>query len=150
MSTTAAEILKICDIHVNRINQGLKHVKHLFPIDEDTLQNISEQDLPWIDFLIFRFGKLQDIMGSKLIDIFLEQNQESFESLTVLDKVNKLEKLRIIDDSEVWKTMRRVRNHISFEYPDAPFLTVKYLNQIYELTPMLLNIYSNIKSKLVV
>lgn len=142
------EIMKIADIHEKRIKSALKHLKHLFPINVEILENFSEEDLAWIDLLINRFGKLQDIMGSKIIDLFLEAQQENVENLTILDKINKLERLGLIEDAELWKEMRRTRDHIAHEYPDTPSLMVKYLNQIFELTSKIIVILTNIKSRM--
>ncbi|MDX2050621.1 MAG: hypothetical protein SFT93_05600, partial [Rickettsiaceae bacterium] len=68
------------------------------------------------------------------------------ENMTMIDKLNKLEKLQIINSVSTWEEMRRTRNHIAHEYPDKPELTAKYLNQIYNLAPELLNILDNIKN----
>lgn len=146
--TECNEILKVADIHVTRINSALKHIQHLFPMNVQLLENLSEEDLAWIDLLINRFGKLQDIIGTKLIDFFLEAQQENVDGLTTLDKINKLERLGLIEDAELWKEMRRTRNHIAHEYPETPLLMVKYLNQIFELTPKLLIIFINIKDRI--
>ena len=146
--TESNEIIKIADIHEKRIKSALKHIQNLFPINAQIVENLSEEDLAWIDLLINRFGKLQDIIGAKIIDLFLEAEQENVESLTILDKVNKLERLGLIEDAELWKEMRRARNHVAHEYPDTPSLMVKYLNQIFELTPKLLIIFTNIKNRI--
>jgi hypothetical protein len=141
-------ILKIADLHAQRIKSALRHIEHLFPINSQILQNFSEEDLAWIDLLINRFGKLQDIIGTKIIDLFLGSQQENVEGLTILDKVNRLEGLGLIENAELWKEMRRTRNHIAHEYPDTPSLMAKYLNQIFELTPKLLIIFANIKARM--
>lgn len=41
--------------------------------------------------------------------------------------------------------MRKVRNHLTHEYPDHPDFTAADLNQIAKLTPELLNILNNVK-----
>lgn len=45
---------------------------------------------------------LQDFVGSKIINLFLDVSQEPYEALTMIDKLNKLEKFHIIDDNDVW------------------------------------------------
>ena len=95
--------------------------------------------------LVSRFGKLQDLIGSKIIDLFFEGQGENIDNFTALDKINKLEKIGIIEDSEIWKEMRKVRNHISHESPDNPELTAKYLNQIVDMVPQLIEILNRLK-----
>lgn len=141
------EISKIADIHVKRIESSKQHLTRLFPINSKTINTLQEEDLAWLDMLINRFEKLQDLIGAKLIDIFLEEKGETIENLSVLDKINKLERLKIIENSQLWQKMREARNHIAHEYPDSPMLTARYLNQIFELTPKLLDIYNQLKNR---
>jgi len=142
------EIMKIANIHEMRIQSALKHIQHLFPMNIEILKNFSEEDLAWIDLLINRFGKLQDIIGAKIIDLFLDAQQENVEGLTILDKINTMERFGLIENAELWKEMRRTRNHIAHEHSDAPALMEKYLNQIFELTPKLLLIFTKIKHRI--
>jgi hypothetical protein len=66
----------------------------------------------------------------------------------MIDKLNKLEKLSIIENSSLWFELREIRNHISHEYPDNPSATAKYLNQLYVAIPKLLSILDNIKARI--
>lgn len=134
------ELIKIAKIHMNRIEIATKHIRHLFPITAESVANLGENELAWIELFISRFSKLQDLIGSKLIDMFLEQKSENIDGLAMIDKLNKLEKLGVINDAEIWKEMRLLRNHISHEYPDLPELSAKYLNQIFALKDNLINI----------
>jgi hypothetical protein len=143
-----AEIIKIADIHVQRIELALKHVKHLFPITQEHITDMPDDDFVWLELLINRFGKLQDIIGAKIIDRFLEKEAENIEYLSTLDKVNKLEKLGIIKNASTWQEMRNARNHISHEYPEHPELRALYLNKIYQLLPELLAIWHKLKHAL--
>ena len=138
------ELIKIAQTHVERIQLALQKTQHLFPLDQTSITQLNENDLVWLEFLISRFGKLQDLLGTKLIDAYLLAQQENIEQLSMLDKLHKLERLGIIEDSELWKKMRNARNHISHEYPDHPELTAKYLNQIFELAPELLQIFKKL------
>jgi plasmid maintenance system killer protein len=142
------EIIKIAEIHVHRIHLALKHTHTLFPMGPDAVQSLPEDHMVWIDLLINRFGKLQDIIGSKIIDLFLESQGEIIEGLTMLDKIYKMEKLKIIKDAQTWKDMRSAKNHIEREYPDHPELMAIYLNQIYSLIPSLLEMFDRLKKRM--
>jgi hypothetical protein len=142
------EMIKIADIHIARITSAINHIGHLFPIEAEAVKNMNENDLVWVELLINRFGKLQDFMGAKIIDAFLEMHEENISNLTMLDKIHKLEKLEIIEDAELWKEMRRARNHMAHEYPDKPEIVAKYMNQIFYLTPKLLRIVYTLKNRI--
>lgn len=142
------EMIKIADIHAKRVNYALTQLTNLFPISEPKIKNLSEQDFLLLELLISRFAKLQDFMGAKLIDAFLEAKEEETRSITMIDKLNKLEKLYILDDVNSWSQMREARNHLSNEYPDHPEIQVKYLNEMFNLAPGLLLLLENIKSRI--
>ena len=139
------EIIKIADIHAEKIKKALGKISSLFPTSKSTIEEISEDDFLWIELLVNRFAKLQDFMGSKLIDAFLESKGEVIDNLTMIDKIHRLEKLNLIESAAVWTHMREIRNHLAHEYPDHPELISEYLNQMFELTSKLLLLLENIK-----
>ena len=142
------EIIKTADIHAIRIHYAIDRLVDLFPISASTIESVSEQNFLLIELLVSRFSKLQDFIGAKLADAFLESKGELVYSMTMIDKINKLEKLNIIDDANLWFEMREIRNHLAHEYPDHPEITAKYLNQVFKLAPQLLLLLKNIKERL--
>ena len=141
------DITKIADIHADRIRYALNKLQPVFPVDAAQVNNLSEENFLFVELLLSRFAKLQDILGSKLIDLFLLQQGEVIENFTMLDKINKIERLNIITDANLWLNMREARNHVAHEYPDNPDLTAKYLNQIFMLAPKLVDLLESIKAK---
>ncbi len=144
------EIVKIANIHADRIAMALKELQPLLPFDASKVTSLSKDTLLLTDLLVHRFGKLQDLLGNKVINEFLISVDEYAENLSMLDKIYKLERLGIIEDAELWKEMRRVRNHLTHEYPDHPDFTAADLNKIVELAPKLLEILHNIKIRCIV
>jgi hypothetical protein len=140
-----AEILKIAEIHADRIHMALNDLHHQCPFDQEKIRERSKQDLLLTELLVNRFGKLQDLLGKKIIDEFLILKGEFIDDLTMLDKIHQLERWNIIEDTEVWKAMRDARNHATHEYPDHPELTAEHLNTIIALAPKLLEILNKIK-----
>lgn len=142
------EIIKIADIHADRIKISLTRLSSFLPFNADKIKSITEDQLLLTDLLVHRFGKLQDLLGNKIIDGFLESIDEYSQELSMLDKIHKLERLEIIEDAEIWKEMRRIRNHVTHEYPDHPDFTADDLNKIATFAPILLQILDRIKEKL--
>lgn len=142
------EIIKIAQIHVTRIEWAMAKLKESFPLKKNDILDLSDQELLLIELLVSRFAKLQDFIGNKIINEFLRSTQDYTDNLTMLDKLNKLERIEIIETVDIWEEMREVRNHITHEYPDEPALTAKYLNQIFDLTPKLLDIFNRIKTRI--
>lgn len=142
------EILKIAEIHRSRIEMSVNDLENIFPLDEKQINNLNKEQLLLLELLTSRFAKLQDLIGKKIIDEFLLSKGELIDKDTMIDKINKLERMEIIEDAQIWQRMRDVRNRISHEYPDHPELTAMYLNRLFDLTPQLLAILNRIKESL--
>jgi uncharacterized protein with HEPN domain len=145
--TVVHSLLDTAAIHEKRLLYALNHLAPILPITAETIRNLSDQEILIIELLISRFSKLQDFMGSKLINLALENMGEFSNELTMIDKINKLEKFHLIKDAILWKEMRELRNHLSHEYPNNPELLAKYLNQAYRLSFELIECLNNIRNK---
>lgn len=72
-----------------------------------------------VDQLLFRFTKLQDTLGERLIPTTLALLREPFEAWPMRDRLNRLEKLGFLDVNQ-WLAWREIRNRLAHEYPDQP------------------------------
>ncbi len=72
-----------------------------------------------IDQLLFRFTKLQDAVGERLVPSTRAILHEPYEEWPMRDRLNRLEKLGYLD-VEDWLAWREVRNRLAHEYPDQP------------------------------
>jgi len=70
-----------------------------------------------INALIFRFSKLQDLLGSKIFRAFLEFNKFDIEDKSFLTILKEIEKEGIVD-IDTWDEFRKLRNTIAHEYPN--------------------------------
>lgn len=139
-------ILKVAEIHVKTLQSTLDDLEKKYPFTESFVVNMQTTDLRTLETMNSRFGKLQDLVGTKIIDLYLMSESQPIEGLSMLDKVHKLEKLNMLDTEDIWGELRRVRNNISHEYPDAPAFAAKQLNHVYKLAPILISIYQKLAS----
>ena len=70
------------------------------------------------DQILYRFTKLQDAMGDRLIPATLGWLQEPHEDWPMRDRLDRLEKLGYLD-VDTWLQWRDVRNRLAHEYPGA-------------------------------
>ena len=70
------------------------------------------------DQILYRFTKLQDSMGERLIPATLGWLQELHEAWPMRDRLNRFEMLGCLDVDR-WLQWRDVRNRLVQEYPDA-------------------------------
>lgn len=87
------------------------------PIDQEWFSEYDHQRI--VNSFLFNYIKIQDRVGGKLFRLVLQQWRElDSDSMTMLDVLNRLEKLKIIDSVETWDKLREIRNAIPHEYPE--------------------------------
>jgi hypothetical protein len=95
------DMLKIAEIHVARIDLAMLELKDVFPLSEARVVAFSQHEVAYTELLTNRFAKLQDYIGRILINEVLKNAGDYDESLTMVDKINKLERLKIIESAEL-------------------------------------------------
>jgi len=93
-------------------------------IDPTWLADYNHQRI--VNSFLFNYLKIQDKIGSKLFTLALQQWRElDSEDMTMLDILNRLEKLGIIESVEAWDKLREIRNAIIHEYPEESQLRIE-------------------------
>ncbi len=132
-------------IHQKRIEHSKEQIKKNYPLTPDSASNLDDKIFSHWEVLISRFSKLQDLLGAKIIPEVLNYIGEGSDQQTYIDRLNKLEKLEIIDSVKTWIELRTLRNHLAHEYPNAPDLTAEYLNQAYDKSSILIKAITDLE-----
>lgn len=82
-----------------------------------------------------RFCRLQDTLGDKLLPAWLESLGESTRS--VVDNLDRAQKLGINVDSEEWLIIRQLRNKMVHEYIESKELFLSALLSAHDFEPKL-------------
>jgi uncharacterized protein YutE (UPF0331/DUF86 family) len=135
------DILNILETNFQRLNFAFSRTEKLMPFSKSILQNLEPEQISFIDQYIFRFAKIQDMMGEKLFRMILEAVEEETDSLAFIDVLNKLEKLEVLPDKTEWLYLRKLRNEVSHEYPSIDDMTVSILNNIFSSKDKLTGMY---------
>ncbi len=109
------EMLETVDLHLKRANATCEDIKNI-DLNKDVFDD--KENVKTIDAFIYRFVKLQDYMGEKLFKELLRSLLEYKDNMSMLDVLDKLEKLEIIKSSDRWLDYREIRNKLTHEYPD--------------------------------
>ncbi|MBB1126585.1 hypothetical protein [Thiospirillum jenense] len=91
-----------------------------------------------IEAFVGRFGRLQDTLGDKLLPNVLHFLGEKTNSL--LDNLDKAERFGWLESSDVWMSIRALRNYMVHEYIEDPMVLLDALNQAYSHIPHLLKL----------
>lgn len=87
---------------------------------------LSEQ----VDAFVSRFGRLQDTVGDKLLPTYLLGLGESVGA--VLDNLTRAEQLGLLGSSDLWMTLRALRNQMIHEYMEDRVILASALNAGHE------------------
>lgn len=122
------ESVQLCTIHIGRMNFAWEKVKMHFPLDKEKYLLLQPEELSFLDQLIFRFSKLQDSMGGRLFPAILENLGEEVKAMPFIDRLVKLEELKIIPSADEWLLLRETRNIVTHEYPFITDEVIQGLN----------------------
>ena len=147
-SKNLQNMIDIADIHALRIEKALYHIKPLQPITESILANLSDENLGFLELLTSRFAKLQDFISSKIFPQILSQLLEETDDQSLLDRLNKLEKIGLLPSAKAWIEMRYTRNFITHEYPDDPKITCENLNTTIDQAKKLIDYWNFLRQKI--
>jgi len=111
------ETIQTIELHFTRANAT--HKELLSFVDALSVDDLSDiEKVKTIDAFLFRFIKIQDLMGNKLFRQVLDGIGEYQDSMSMLDVLDRMEKLALIESADQWMEYRNLRNVLAHEYPD--------------------------------
>jgi hypothetical protein len=138
--------LKECDSHLDRLRRGYSLLKDFFPLTAESMKQLSDDRVALLDQFIYRFTKLQDSMGIRLLPSVYYHLQGSSRTVPFLDILSGLEKFEVIPAENGWQFFRNLRNYLAHDYPESIEQTVKTLNTLVERWSEMNLIYTGVKS----
>jgi hypothetical protein len=128
-----------------RIEKSYTKVKNIFPLSAPRYEKLNDEEIGAIDQYLFRFSKLQDTLGKRVFRMIVSEYEDNINELTFLDILNRLEKIGLLDDVNIWKKLRDVRNDISHQYDDEAEDMAEALNNIFAYKTELISIFDKIE-----
>lgn len=129
--------LLITDQRLFQTSFDLDRVKQM-----DTDIDLSER----VDAFVGRFSRLQDTVGDKLLPQLLTVLGEKVES--VIDNLDRAEKLGFLDSSDEWMSIRNLRNQMIHEYIEDPLILLSALQGGHNYVPTLEKVVNKILSEI--
>ncbi len=142
------ETLNTCDLHLHRMTFAQAKIQEFMPLNLDTYNQLSEEAIGFLDQYIFRFSKLQDLMGNRLFPKTLEYLAEPIGDMAYIDILNRLEKLDVIQSADNWVQLRSIRNDVAHEYPSTIHEGIEAINILFTKKAVLETIIANCTSLL--
>jgi len=140
------KIINECDKHILRMNSAYKKIAATLPLDKDKYIKLSDDEVAHIDQYLFRFEKLQDAIGKRFFKAILLSVEEDLDDMSFIDLLNRLEKLNILESTQQWLELIKVRNVLSHTYEDEPEQMSIAINDIFDKKQMIEKIYQKLVS----
>lgn len=134
------------DIHTARLAHAVGKLSEMLAQNQDPFSNPSFETVELLDMMSTRFSKLQDLIGSKIFPLIFDITGES--AVTLIDKLNKLEQLDYIDDSDWWIELRKLRNIMTHDYPNDDALISSTTERLFSESIALIAYWHELKFKL--
>ena len=128
--------------HIQLINEA----KEVITLPIKDYNNLSSLEKFAINALIFRFSKLQDLLGSKIFRSFLEFNKFEVEDKSFLILLKEIEKEGIVD-IDTWDELRKIRNNIAHEYPGEEEEALEAVELLIKKSDLLVKIAEKIEDR---
>ena len=88
-----------------------------------------------VEAFVGRFSRLQDTLGDKLLPVLLEVLGEK--PTSVIDNLDRAERLGWITSADVWMTIRSIRNQMVHEYVEDLTILASALQTGHTFVPIL-------------
>jgi hypothetical protein len=140
------KIFNECEKHILRIESSYSELKSIMPLDIQAYINLKEEEVKVLDQFLFRFSKLQDNMGQRLFKTMMYFLKEDIDGKPFIDILNMMEKISLLESSNIWRDLREDRNKLAHNYEDEPDEMSEAINKLYNKKDILINIYLKIKN----
>lgn len=81
---------------------------------------LAKEDRRLLDQFAYRYTRLQDDMGARLMPAILRALEEDIAVMSAVDRLNRLEQLGWLPSAAQWSELRRIRNTFTHDYPETP------------------------------
>lgn len=129
--------LRECAMHQTRLHEAWLEAVDFPAMRRQGVGGLTPGEVRVLDQLVYRFGRLQDALGVRLLPALLQRVQEWRDHEPFLDKLNRAEKLGMLPSVEQWQRLRELRNQTAHEYPDQPEVVLANLRRLVEQVPVL-------------
>ncbi|MEB3329563.1 MAG: hypothetical protein VKQ33_10060 [Candidatus Sericytochromatia bacterium] len=132
-----------CERHAAVLLAALEALQEAPPGEED---EAASERLRVLDQLAYRFGKLQDTLGERVLPGVLDLLEEPLPPSTPFaQKLQRLERLGVIPGAEQWRRLREVRHAIAHEYPETPAVQAALVRRFVAAVTELLNVWISVE-----
>jgi hypothetical protein len=128
--TMLLKSLEACRQRIEKLDYSIQKNAVLFPIDQQGLVLLTEEQEESVDALILRYSQCVSMMQDQLFRGIAYLEQEDISDKSNRDKTLLMEKLGAIKSAEDFGTAAMLRNKFSHHYPEEVVDRLERLNLV--------------------
>jgi hypothetical protein len=133
-----------CEQHARILMQDLAMLPPQF--DAASAGQLSDEARRVMDQAAYRFMKLQDVLGEKVLPGLLTATLDPLPPESPFaQKLQRLERLGAIPSAQAWRGLREARNSMAQEYPQHPELQAAQWTTFLRAAADLVGIWSSVQ-----
>lgn len=137
---------ELCQGHADALLDALNDME-LRAFNPASYADLSKEDLRLLDQFAYRYTRLQDDMGARLMPSILKALGEDVAAMPVLDRLARLEQLGWLHSADQWASLRHIRNEFTHDYPDTAHQRFERLQAAVDAARQILRILLHITGK---
>lgn len=131
---------------MRRHSEHIIEAKEVLPLEIADYDSLSQLEKFALNTLIFRFSKLQDLLGSKVFRTYLDSIGFVVEEASFFEILKEIEKEGIVD-IDTWNFLRELRNEIAHDYPEEFDERVEKVNLFIQKSDLLVEVAKRLEER---
>jgi hypothetical protein len=141
------QILAVCHTHRDALREALNDIGER-QFTQSDIENLTKVDRRLLDQFAYRYTRLQDDLGARLLPAALKALSEEVSTMPAIDRFNRLEQLGWLPSADEWLELRQIRNQFAHEYPETPDQRFERFQAAARAATRLLDILSGFSEKI--
>ena len=141
------QALVTCQGHREALQDALDDL-NVRNIDSLDFEALSKTDRRLLDQFAYRYTRLQDDMGARLMPAVLKALGEDVAAMSAIDRFARLEQLGWLSSADTWNELRQIRNQFTHDYPDGTAERFERLGAAVEASRQLLSVMDQFNQRL--
>lgn len=139
-------IQTVCQGHADALSEAMQDMQSR-ALTPDDYAHLNKDDRRLLDQFAYRYTRLQDDMGARLMPAVLKALGEDIAPMSAIDRFTRLEQLGWINSADDWLSLRQVRNQFAHDYPDSPTERFERLQAAIHAAQQLLTVLAQFQRK---
>ena len=139
-------IQTVCQGHADALSEAMQDMQ-LRALEADDYTHLNKDDRRLLDQFAYRYTRLQDDMGARLMPSVLKALGEDIAPMSAIDRFTRLEQLGWLQSADDWLMLRQVRNQFAHDYPERPTERFERLQAAIQAARQLLMIMAQFHQK---